>query len=154
MSTARWSAAGDISGCCPSCGRCAESTAEACALRVELATTWLIVEAGVGAVVAVRSFCRACAPVGPVGDVACTVCADGPLLAGKLASGTAGDVVDTWLDEHGWRLTAGAGGEAGALLCPGCARFAAGTSRVVRDDATAWREVEVPHDGQGRWALW
>lgn len=103
MSTARWSAAGDISGCCPSCGRCAESTAEACALRVELATTWLIVEAGVGAVVAVRSFCRACAPVGPVGDVACTVCADGPLLAGNSPVAPP----ETLLT-RGWMSTAGA----------------------------------------------
>jgi hypothetical protein len=154
MSTARWSAARDTWGCCPSCGRCAGSTAEACALRVELATTWLIVEAGVGAVVAVRSFCRACAPVGPVGDVACTVCADGPLPAGKLASGTAGHVVDTWLDEHGWRLTAGGRGSGWGAAVPWLREVRRRHSRLVRDDATVRYEAEVPHDGQGRWALW
>jgi hypothetical protein len=62
-----------------------------------------------------RRFCRACVPPGPVGEVACVRCGDGPLLAGDLAA--AGDArataaVQGWLVGAGWRLS--------GPVCPAC----------------------------------
>ena len=46
-----------------------------------------------------RRFCRGCVPAGPVAEIVCVRCGDGPLLAGAL---TAMDLqvaaaVDAWL---------------------------------------------------------
>jgi hypothetical protein len=60
-------------------------------------------------------FCRACAPAGgPVDEVLCARCGDGPLLAGELTEMDlqATAAVDGWLVEHGWRLS--------GPVCPDC----------------------------------
>lgn len=61
-----------------------------------------------------RHFCRGCVPPGPVADVACLRCGDGPLLAGDLAGGDAAAtaMVDDWLVGLGWRLA--------GPVCPDC----------------------------------
>ena len=87
-------------------------------LSQDLATTWLLVEGGrAGGTVVTRRFCQACVPAGPVAEVACAVCADGPLVAGALA-GTdpvADSAVAGWLVAQGWVLHP-------ALTCPACRR--------------------------------
>lgn len=71
---------------------------------LDLATQWLLPAAS-GAALVVRRFCRGCAPSGPVAEVVCRRCGDGPLLAGALAvmdlPVTA--AVDAWLEREGWR---------------------------------------------------
>jgi hypothetical protein len=79
-------------------------------LAEELATSWLFLENGE---VVARSFCRGCAPVGPVADLACVSCGDGPLLAGALTEQSARAAVNTWLLGQGWQV-------AGAPRCPRC----------------------------------
>jgi hypothetical protein len=72
--------------------------------------------------VVARRYCRACAPSGPVTDVACVVCGDGPLLAGELAGVGAWGTVSAWLGEQGWRRGSGGVGDSDEpLLCPRCA---------------------------------
>ena len=79
--------------------------------RVEVAMTWLLAGA-LGPVV--RRFCLACVPAGPVDDVACVRCGDGPLLSGDLAAGDARAraAVQGWLVGAGWRLS--------GPVCPDC----------------------------------
>lgn len=82
--------------------------------RVEVAMTWLLPgSTGAGSVVE-QHFCRGCVPAGPVEDVACVRCGDGPLLGGDLAAGdvAASAVVHDWLAEAGWRLS--------GPVCPDC----------------------------------
>jgi hypothetical protein len=63
-----------------------------------------------------RRFCRHCVPGGPVGEVACAYCGDGPLLSGALAAGPGADpAVGRWLAAEGWVLDP-------ALTCPSCRR--------------------------------
>lgn len=61
-----------------------------------------------------RHFCRGCTPAGPVEDVACVRCGDGPLLGEQLAAGDAAAtaVVQDWLVGAGWRLS--------GPVCPDC----------------------------------
>ena len=61
-----------------------------------------------------RRFCRACIPPGPVDEVVCVRCGDGPLLSGELAGAdTRGAaVVQGWLAGAGWRLS--------GPVCPDC----------------------------------
>lgn len=139
---------------CPGCGRRPGSVVERRVLADELATTWLLVEGGLagGAMVVVRSFCRACVPAGPVAEVACAMCADGPLLAGELATGAARQVVEEWLIGQGWCSsgTAGAGAAAGVVvLCPRCAPVVDSAVRVSSP-------APDPDDagGEGGWRLW
>ncbi len=99
---------------CSACGQTASTVAEI----ADLATVWLVPDASRTTVV--RRFCRGCAPCGPVEEVVCARCGDGPLLAGAL---TAMDLevsamVDVWLVEAGWRLA--------GPVCPGCVAEAAG----------------------------
>lgn len=95
--------------------------AEGWVLRDELATTWLLLEPetvhGVAAGVVTRRFCRTCAPSGLVTEVACAVCADGPLLAGELATAAGRGVVDAWLVGQGWPCDE-------VVLCPRCSPVA------------------------------
>ncbi len=83
-------------------------------LRADMTVSWLLAES-VG--LAQRRFCRVCAPSGPVSDVRCVYCADGPLLSGVLAGadpatdpGIAG-----WLLAQGWHLEP-------VMSCPRCVR--------------------------------
>lgn len=66
-----------------------------------------------------RRFCRGCAPTGPVADLACVRCGDGPLVAGDLAAGdlAAGDawaatMLQAWMTSTGWLLD--------GPVCPDC----------------------------------
>jgi hypothetical protein len=92
---------------CSRCGQAPTNPVE----RAEVAMTWLL--AGPGGPVA-RWFCRACVPPGPVDDVACVRCGDGPLLAGDLAAGdpSATAAVQGWLEGEGWQLA--------GPVCPDC----------------------------------
>lgn len=93
------------------CSGC-ERPGSTAAARADLATVWLVPEAGPAPVA--RRFCRGCAPGGPVEEIACARCGDGPLLAGELTDldleVTA--AVDAWLADAGWRLA--------GPVCPGC----------------------------------
>jgi hypothetical protein len=87
-------------------------------LAEELATRWLLVEGGPGGgEVVVRSFCRGCVPSGPVAEVVCGYCGDGPLLAGALAGAdpATDPAVAGWLTAEGWALHP-------AVMCPACRR--------------------------------
>ncbi|ANY10832.1 hypothetical protein AFB00_31055 (plasmid) [Pseudonocardia sp. HH130630-07] len=60
-------------------------------------------------------YCRACAPAGPITDLTCQRCGDGPLLVGDLAAapdGTVPEPARTWLTAAGWHLD--------EPICPGC----------------------------------
>lgn len=94
--TARW---GTRALACCVCGAAPRDPSAA----ADLATPWLLRDPD-GAVVA-RRYCRGCAPRGPVGEIACVMCGDGPLLAGELAGDDllTGAAVDDWLLSSGWR---------------------------------------------------
>lgn len=105
---------------CSGCGQSPKNPIE----RAEVAMTWLI--PGTTAAVDVadpdgglekpdeRRFCRGCAPVGPVADLACVRCGDGPLLTGPLATRdpSAATVLQAWMTNTGWRLS--------GPVCPDC----------------------------------
>jgi len=63
-------------------------------------------------------YCRTCPPSGPITDLTCLRCGDGPLLVGDLAADPAGpdDVLPAatqhWLTAAGWRLD--------GPVCPDC----------------------------------
>lgn len=90
-------------------------------MGADLSVLWLIAEAGE---LVERRFCQAFAP-GPVSDVGCVYCGDGPLLGGALA---AADIrtdaaVRGWLAGHDWLLDP-------VPVCPRCRRgFASPGSR-------------------------
>lgn len=83
------------------------------AQHLDLTTEWLFPGAQAGELVA-RRFCRGCAPSGPLAEVVCTRCGDGPLLAGELPviDPQVTAAVDGWLEQAGWRLA--------GPVCPGC----------------------------------
>jgi hypothetical protein len=58
-----------------------------------------------------------CVPAGPVSEVVCAACGDGPLLAGPLAGvdPAADPAVAGWLGAEGWQLEP-------VLICPACRR--------------------------------
>ncbi|WNF44415.1 recombinase family protein [Rhodococcus sp. SG20037] len=98
---------------CPSCGYEPSTRAEAAHQRGDLAVIWLHPHTDnppdPGAVLA-RSHCHQCEPGPPAVDVACTVCGDGPILAGDFArtarSGTLPELVQQWLTASGWAVPA------------------------------------------------
>lgn len=94
---------------CSGCGRVGASSSG----RADLGTVWLLPGAE-GPLL--RRFCRRCVPGGPVGEVACVYCGDGPLLAGAFAvTGVPDPAVGRWLVAEGWALGP-------ALTCPSCRR--------------------------------
>ena len=103
--------AAQTSRICPSCGYEPSTRAEAAHQRGDLAVIWLHPHADSpadpGSVIA-RSHCHQCEPGPPAFDVACTVCGDGPILAGAFAqsarSGTLPDPVQQWLTASGWTV--------------------------------------------------
>ncbi|NLE82027.1 MAG: recombinase family protein [Rhodococcus sp.] len=101
---------------CPSCGHEPATRSEAAHQRADLAVTWLYRDPAVPGETIARHHCRSCQPEEPAVDVACTVCGDGPILAGELAAGT--DINDAlphpvqrWLTDAGWQTNP-------TLLCP------------------------------------
>jgi len=101
---------------CPGCGHEPRTREEATTQRADLAVTWLCADPNRPGQVLTRRHCRRCQPHGPVVDLACVVCGDGPILAGALATaaidaGTPPEPVQQWLAADGWRLIP-------ELLCP------------------------------------
>ncbi|MDJ0362220.1 recombinase family protein [Rhodococcus sp. H29-C3] len=101
---------------CPGCGHEPTTRAEAAHQRVDLAVSWLYLDCQDPSKVVSRHHCRSCQPEEIVVDVACTVCGDGPILAGELATGTdiddaQPDPVQRWLADAGWCTKP-------TLLCP------------------------------------
>ncbi|MBD8057158.1 recombinase family protein [Rhodococcus ruber] len=101
---------------CPSCGHEPTTRGEAAHQRADLAVTWLHLDPNVPGEVVARNHCRSCQPGEPAVDVACTVCGDGPILAGELAADVGSDgglprPVRRWLTDAGWRTNP-------KLLCP------------------------------------
>jgi hypothetical protein len=149
---------------CPRCGRRPASRAEAWVLREELATVWLVSEPGSAGEpvtgVADQRFCRACAPTGPVSEIACVVCTDGPLLTGPLVTGAGEELIGFWLSARGWRR--GPIERDRAWLCPRCAPVVAvpGARLVSLPEVlpTAAGQVGNDADGDsgksGEWTLW
>ncbi|AWK76356.1 recombinase (plasmid) [Rhodococcus oxybenzonivorans] len=101
---------------CPSCGYEPTTRAEAAHQRADLAVTWLHADPHHPGRVLSRHHCRHCEPGQPAFDIACSVCGDGPILAGALAeqakNGNLTEPVRRWLTAAEWAVTPD-------LLCPG-----------------------------------
>ncbi|WP_072691691.1 recombinase family protein [Rhodococcus marinonascens] len=99
---------------CPTCGYDPTTRAEAAHQRADLAVTWLHPDPKRPGTLLERHHCRHCEP-GPAFDIACTICGDGPILAGTLAdhatTGTLPEPAQNWLHRAGWHTSP-------ALLCP------------------------------------
>ena len=93
---------------CPSCGYEPSTRAEAAHQRADLAVIWLHPNLDDPNAVVARSHCHQCEPAPPAFDVACTVCGDGPILAGEFAKAAQGgdlpDPVQQWLTASGWTV--------------------------------------------------
>ncbi|WP_370185856.1 recombinase family protein [Rhodococcus wratislaviensis] len=100
---------------CPTCGHEPTSRAEAAHQRADLAVIWLHPDPDHRGMLIGRQHCRHCEPGQPAFDIACSVCGDGPILAGRLAElAEKGDLtkpVQRWLTAAGWTVTPD-------LLCP------------------------------------
>ena len=101
---------------CPGCGHEPRTREEATTQRADLAVTWLCADPHRPGQLLTRQHCRRCQPHGPVLDLACAVCGDGPILAGDPATAaidtdTTPEPVQQWLAADGWQLTP-------ELLCP------------------------------------
>ncbi|WP_224404022.1 hypothetical protein [Pseudonocardia sp. ICBG1034] len=96
------------------CDRCGQAPADPLQ-QILMSAVWLI--PGPDGPIAAR-YCRACPPAGPITDLTCLLCGDGPLLVGDLASGANGPfdalpaAAQQWLAAAGWRLD--------GPVCPGC----------------------------------
>ncbi|MEU2004710.1 recombinase family protein [Rhodococcus sp. NPDC019627] len=101
---------------CPTCGYEPTTRAEAAHQRADLAVTWLHADPHHRARVISLHHCRHCEPGQPAFDIACSVCGDGPILAGALAeeakNGNLTEPVRRWLTAAEWAVTPD-------LLCPG-----------------------------------
>jgi hypothetical protein len=87
----------------------------------DLGITWLLPDPQDPAGPArLARFCRECAPSGPLDEITCAACGDGPILTGVLAEPTdlaTAAVVDFWLDAVGWRWRIG---PSPGPWCPDC----------------------------------
>jgi len=95
---------------CPTCGREPATRHEALQQREDLAIVWLHLD---GDRVTEARYCVACQPHGPVIDVSCSCCGNGPLITGQppeLGGELAQPVLD-WMHARGWQLHP-------QLLCP------------------------------------
>jgi len=101
---------------CPHCGNEPTIREQALQQRADLAEVWLEPD-GFGELTETHhcAACAACAPHGPVTDLACAVCGDGPLQVGAdepaAVSGTITEQARRWLTGHGWQI-------APELTCP------------------------------------
>jgi len=90
----------------PHCGNEPTIRAQALQQHADLTEVWLEPDR-VGELTE-SHHCTACAPHGPVTDLACAVCGDGPLLVGAAeaaaASGTITEPARRWLTGHGWQI--------------------------------------------------
>ena len=95
---------------CAGCGQVAGDPVA----RADVAMTWLLPGPPGTDSVREQHFCRGCVPPGPVADVACVRCGDGPLLGGDLAAGAAAAtaIVHAWMAGVGWRVS--------GPVCPDC----------------------------------
>lgn len=94
---------------CPSCGYEPSTRAEAAHQRADLAVIWLHPHPEDPGSAVARSHCHQCEPAPPAFDVACTVCGDGPILAGDFAQTAHSgdgfpDPVRQWLIASGWSV--------------------------------------------------
>ncbi|WP_009476271.1 hypothetical protein [Rhodococcus sp. JVH1] len=100
---------------CPTCGPEPTTRAEAAHQRADLAVIWLYPDPDRRKTVIGRQHCRHCEPGQPAFDLACSVCGDGPILAGQFAElaedGDLAKPVQQWLTAAGWTVTPD-------LLCP------------------------------------
>ncbi|MFC9553814.1 recombinase family protein [Rhodococcus sp. NPDC056960] len=94
---------------CPTCGHEPTTRAEAAHQRADLAVLWLHPDPEQRETVISRQHCRHCEPGQPAFDVACAVCGDGPILAGRFAelaeTGELAGPVRHWLAGAGWTIT-------------------------------------------------
>jgi hypothetical protein len=101
---------------CPTCGHEPTTRGEAAHQRADLAVTWLHADPDRYGTIISRHHCRHCEPGQPAFDIACSICGDGPILAGVLAAQAEnGDLtkpVQRWLTAAGWTVTPD-------LVCPG-----------------------------------
>lgn len=96
------------------CDRCGHTPADPLQ-TILMSAQWLI--AGPGGPTLAR-YCRTCPPPGPITDLTCRLCGDGPLLVGDLAAGPDGGLpadARTWLTTTGWHLSNPTGPS-----CPDC----------------------------------
>ncbi|MDV6247995.1 recombinase family protein [Rhodococcus opacus] len=100
---------------CPTCGHEPTTRAEAAHQRADLAVDWLHLDPDRPGQLTIRHHCRHCEPDQPAGDIACTICGDGPILTGPSAAhmeiGSLPDSTLRWLTDAGWDTTP-------ALRCP------------------------------------
>ena len=88
---------------CPACGREPATRHEAGQQRADLAIVWLHLD---GDRLTEARHCVVCQPHGPVIDVSCSCCGDGPLITGQppgLGDRLAAPALD-WMHSRGWRL--------------------------------------------------
>lgn len=93
------------------CDRCAQTPANPLE-QILMSAQWLIPGPDGPAL---ARYCRACPPTGPITDLTCTRCGDGPLLTADLAAGPDGVLPDParhWLTAAGWHLD--------GPVCPSC----------------------------------
>ncbi len=87
----------------PTCGREPATRHEALQQREDLAIAWLHVD---GDRVTEARHCVVCQPHGPVIDVSCSCCGNGPLITGQppeLGDRLAAPALD-WMHSRGWQL--------------------------------------------------
>lgn len=106
---------------CPTCQHRPTSTSSALQLAAELDILWLILKPTDPAQVTTARYCRSCVPHGPVTEIVCTSCGDGPLLSGALADENPPPVMLDWLSRHGWTVV-GVGTSSWTARCRGCSR--------------------------------
>ncbi|MGH3284944.1 MAG: recombinase family protein, partial [Streptosporangiaceae bacterium] len=88
---------------CPACGHEPATRGEAQQQREDLAIVWLHLD---GDRVTEAQHCVACQPHGPVIDVSCSCCGNGPLITGQppeLGGQLAAPALD-WTHSRGWQL--------------------------------------------------
>ena len=88
---------------CPACGREPATSNEALQQREDLAIVWLHLD---GDHLTEARHGVACQPHGPVIDVSCSCCGNGPLITGQppeLGDQLAQPALD-WLHARGWQL--------------------------------------------------
>ena len=88
---------------CPACGREPATGGEALQQREDLAIVWLHLD---GDHLTEARHCVACQPHGPVIDVSCSCCGNGPLITGQppeLGDQLAAPALD-WMHSRGWQL--------------------------------------------------